>query len=111
MSPSAPTNNQDRDNDLQAIEMRLLLEALYLRYQHDFRAYAPASLSRRVRHGMQQLGFDTFAALQHAVLREPALLTGLLHHLTVQVSEMFRDPVHFLMLRNAIAATTLPAIG
>ena len=30
------------------IEIRLLVEAVYLRYGHDFRDYAPASLKRRV---------------------------------------------------------------
>lgn len=90
------------DRDLQDIEIRLLLEALYLRYQHDFRSYAPASLWRRVHMGMRQLGFDRLADLQHAVLRDPALLTQLLQHLTVQVSEMFRDPPHFRTLRERV---------
>lgn len=98
MSRSGATDNET----LQAIEVRLLLEALYLRYQHDFRAYAPASLGRRLTLGMQQLGFNTLAALQHAVLRDPVLLNTLLQYLTVQVSEMFRDPAHFLHLRHAI---------
>lgn len=97
MSPSASS-----DDTLQDIEIRLLLEALYLRYQHDFRAYAPASLRRRLMHGMRQLGFEALAALQHAVLRDPALLTQLLQVLTVQVSEMFRDPAHFRQLREVV---------
>lgn len=91
-----------RDDDLQDIEIRLLLEALYLRYQHDFRSYAVASLRRRLMHGMQQLGFDTLSALQHAVLRDAALLVQLLQHLTVQVSEMFRDPAHFRVMRDEV---------
>jgi len=96
---STPEPSKDT---LQDIEIHLLLEALYLRYQHDFRAYAPASLRRRLMHGMQQLGFEALAALQHAVLRDPALLTQLLQVLTVQVSEMFRDPAHFRQLREAV---------
>jgi chemotaxis protein methyltransferase CheR len=82
------------------LELRLLLEALYLRYQVDFRHYAPSSLQRRVRHAMHQLGFERLAALQDRVLRDPDLFTRLLQHLTVQFSEMFRDPEHFLALRR-----------
>ena len=32
------------------IEMRLLLEAVYAKYSHDFRDYSGASLKRRVQH-------------------------------------------------------------
>jgi len=107
MSPPAPS-----DHELQDIEIRLLLEALYLRYQHDFRGYAGASLRRRLALGLQQLGFESLAALQHAVLREPALLTRLLQVLTVQVSEMFRDPQHFRRLREVVvpALRTYPSL-
>ena len=33
---------------LEAIEIELLLEAIYRRYGYDFRDYAPASLKRRL---------------------------------------------------------------
>jgi chemotaxis protein methyltransferase CheR len=82
------------------LELRLLLEALFLRYQVDFRRYAPSSLHRRVRHAMHQLGFERLAALQDRVLRDPELFTRLLQYLTVQFSDMFRDPEHFLALRQ-----------
>jgi chemotaxis protein methyltransferase CheR len=85
------------------VELRLLLEAVYLRYQYDFRHYAPSSLRRRVRQGMVQLGFERVADLQDRVLRDAALFTQLLQFLTVQVSEMFRNPVHFRTLRMDVA--------
>jgi chemotaxis protein methyltransferase CheR len=37
------------------------------------------------------------------VLREPALFRELLPYLTVQVSEMFRDPSFFRALRERVA--------
>ena len=85
MEPGAEEKVED-------IEIRLLLEALFVRYHYDFRNYAMASTKRRLRQARQQLGFSTFSALQERVLHEPAMLPRLLRFLTVQVSEMFRDP-------------------
>ena len=37
------------------IEIRLLLEALYQKYHYDFRAYAFASIKRRLRQAREML--------------------------------------------------------
>ncbi len=87
---------------LEDIEIRLLLEALYLRYHYDFRHYAPASLKRRLRLARDQLGFKTISALQEGLLHEPDMLAVLLGYLTVQVSEMFRDPSYFKAIREMV---------
>jgi chemotaxis protein methyltransferase CheR len=84
------------------IEMRLLLEALYLRYHYDFRGYALASIKRRLRQAREQLGFPNLSALQESVLHNPAMLPRLLGYLTVQVSEMFRDPSYFRAMREKV---------
>jgi chemotaxis protein methyltransferase CheR len=85
------------------IEIHLLLEALYRRYHYDFRHYAQASTKRRLRQARQQLGFPTMSALQDAVLHDPAMAPRLLDYLTVQVSEMFRDPGYFRAIREKVA--------
>ena len=100
--PSAPPATAPDDDALFALESRLLLEALHARYQHDFRQYAPASLKRRLRQALAALGQPNLAALQHAVLRDAALFSRLLQYLTVQVSEMFRDPAYFRVLREQV---------
>lgn len=82
------------------IEIRLLLEALYCSYHYDFRNYAKASLKRRLRQACQQLGFASLSALQASLLHDPATLPRLLGYLTVQVSEMFRDPAYFRAIRD-----------
>jgi chemotaxis protein methyltransferase CheR len=84
------------------IEIRLLLEAVYLRYQHDFRHYALASLRRRLPKALEHFGLDSVSALQGRILRDPAAFRELLPFLTVQVSEMFRDPAFFLAVRQEI---------
>ncbi len=89
-------------DELFDLELRLLLEAVYLRYQHDFRHYALSSLRRRLRQALGQLGFARVSQLQDQVLRDPQLFTRLLQFLTVQVSEMFRDPEQFAALRRLV---------
>jgi chemotaxis protein methyltransferase CheR len=85
-----------------AIEMRLLVEAIFLRYHYDFRAYAGASLRRRLGAAMLHFGCRSLSQLQDKVLREPKLFSRLLDFLTVQVSEMFRDPEYFRAMRESV---------
>lgn len=84
------------------IEIRLLLEALYSRYHYDFRRYAMASIKRRLRQAREQLGFSTFSAMQESLLHDPEWVPRLLSYLTVQVSEMFRDPSYWLAIREKV---------
>lgn len=90
------------DEALFDLEVRLLLEALFQRYQHDFRNYAMASVRRRVRQAMQRLACQRVADLQHLILHEPEAFAQALPFFTVQVSEMFRDPAYFLALREHV---------
>ena len=89
-------------NGVEDIEIQLLLEALYQRYHYDFRHYARASIKRRLLQARSQLGFASFSAMQDHLLHDPATLPRLLNYLTVQVSEMFRDPSYFRALREKV---------
>ncbi|ODT88907.1 CheR family methyltransferase [Phenylobacterium sp. SCN 70-31] len=84
------------------LEIGLLLEALFRRYHYDFRSYARASIKRRLVQARDQLGFSSISALQDSLLHEPTTLSRLLGYLTVQVSEMFRDPSYFRALREKV---------
>ncbi|MER2537466.1 MAG: CheR family methyltransferase [Rhizobiaceae bacterium] len=90
------------EEKVEDIEIRLLLEALFVRYHYDFRNYSMASIKRRLRQARQQLGFATFSAVQERLLHEPDMLPRLLRYLTVQVSEMFRDPDYFRAIREKV---------
>ena len=84
------------------IELQLIVEAIYLRYHYDFRTYAKASLKRRMSTAMGRFGCKTLSQLQDRVLHDPAAFASLLEYLTVQVSDMFRDPSYFASLRNTV---------
>ncbi|HEY4372486.1 MAG TPA: CheR family methyltransferase [Burkholderiales bacterium] len=84
------------------IEVQLLLEAVYLKYHSDFRGYAGASLKRRMRAAMSHFNCKTLTQLQGRVLHDPEVFPVLMNFLTVQVSEMFRDPGYFKALREKV---------
>jgi chemotaxis protein methyltransferase CheR len=87
---------------MEELEVRLLLEAIFDRYHYDFRSYAMASLKRRLAQACDSLGVNTLSGLQERVLHEPESFSTLLQYLTVQVSDMFRDPEFFLALRKHV---------
>lgn len=84
------------------IEIRLLLEAIYLQFHYDFRSYAMASLRRRVNAALIALHCETVSALQEKILHHPETFAVLLQYLTVQVSDFFRDPPFFRTFRERI---------
>jgi chemotaxis protein methyltransferase CheR len=94
------------------IELKLLLEAVYLKYQHDFRHYSVSSLRRRLTQALHDLGCSTLSQLQERILRDATLFSRLFQYLTVQVSEMFRDPTYFRAIREQIVPIlqTYPSI-
>jgi chemotaxis protein methyltransferase CheR len=84
------------------LEMGLLIDAVYRLYHYDFRGYALASLRRRLRAATIHFDCRSLSQLQDRVIHDPAMFPALLDFLTVQVSEMFRDPAYFLTLRERI---------
>lgn len=84
------------------IELKLLLEGVYLKYQHDFRLYSVASLRRRMQLAMDRFHCATLSQLQDRVLHEPDVFAQMLRYFTIQVSEMFRDPPYFRAVREHV---------
>ena len=92
----------NRKNTTLDIEQRLLIDAIYYKYHFDFRGYAQASLKRRLQAALIHFGCKTISQLQDRVLHERETFPALLEYLTVQVSEMFRDPSYFRSLREQV---------
>ena len=90
------------NESIEDIEIQLLLDALYRHYHYDFRHYARASIKRRLLQARTQMGYESISAIQSAVLHDETILPRLLNFLTVQVSEMFRDPSYFRALREKV---------
>jgi len=84
------------------IEIRLLLEAIFRKYHYDFRGYAMASIKRRLIQARDHFRCQTFSALQDMILHDSGMMTAMLPYLTVQVSELFRDPLYFKAIREKV---------
>ena len=89
-------------HEVDDLELGLLLDAIYHVYHHDFRSYSGASLRRRLHLALINFKCATIAELHERVVRAPALFAELLRFLTVQVSDMFRDPIYFRALRDHV---------
>jgi chemotaxis protein methyltransferase CheR len=99
---SKTAQHEGRGGKTDALEIELLLESLYRAYEYDFRGYARPSLTRRLALAREHFGCRSYSQLQDVLLHEPAALPKLLDYLTVQVSELFRDPGYFRALRQEV---------
>jgi chemotaxis protein methyltransferase CheR len=84
------------------LELHLLLEAIYCKFHYDFRQYSPTSLHRRLEDARVKLGCPTLSDLQARLIHDERVFPALLRFLTVQVTDLFRDPRFFLTLREDI---------
>jgi chemotaxis protein methyltransferase CheR len=85
---------------LEDLELELLLEALHRRHGFDFRGYALASLRRRVWRRVELDGLGTITALTDRILHDDETLARLMRDLSINVTEMFRDPSFHRALRE-----------
>ena len=85
---AAPTTSHSEFD----LELPLLLDAIYQRYHYDFRGYARATLKRRLAAALSRFECRSLSQLQDRLLHEPTVFPQLLDFLTVQLSDLFRDP-------------------
>jgi chemotaxis protein methyltransferase CheR len=91
-----------RSVELEELEINLLLEAMYERYGYDFRNYARASLTRRLRQHLIRIRGDTIADLIPRILHDEDAFQALARDLSITVTEMFRDPSFYIALREHV---------
>jgi chemotaxis protein methyltransferase CheR len=94
------------DISTENIEVELLIEAVYQKYGYDFRGYSRASIKRRLKHRLVLSGLPTLTDMQRELLYDPAFFQVLLQDMSINVTEMFRDPIFYKALRE----TVLPAL-
>ena len=89
-------------NDSTNIEVELLVQAVYARFQYDFRQYSRSSLRRRLEQALMRFSCESITKLQEKLLHEPNFFPKLIPYLTVNTTEMFRDPTYFKALREKV---------
>jgi len=86
----------------ESIEIDLLLEAIYLKYGYDFRGYSKASIKRRIISFIKTSEFKTISALQYEIIYNKESFAKLFNNLSINVTEMFRDPLFYKAIREYI---------
>lgn len=79
----------------------LLSDALEM-YGYDFTNYSKASVKRRINRLFTIDRFPSFAELRYRLRTDAAYLNRFVESISVNVTEMFRDPQFFLLLRNVV---------
>ncbi len=84
------------------IELNLLLEAIYQKYGYDFRDYSRASLKRRISMRQSASRIQSMAEMQHRLLHDSGFFNTLLADMSINVTEMFRDPNFYKAIRESV---------
>jgi chemotaxis protein methyltransferase CheR len=102
VSLTSPQVTLDDERKLQALEIELLLTGLAERYGYDFRNYARASLTRRIRRVMENEGLASISALQSKLLHDVEAAQRFVAAISVHTTSMFRDPDVYRVLRSEV---------
>ncbi|MDB5274500.1 MAG: CheR-type methyltransferase [Chitinophagaceae bacterium] len=92
---------------IQDEEVDLLVNDLFELYGYDFTGYSKASLKRRFNRIYILDNFPSFAEFRYKLKSDPAYLKRLVEEITVNVTEMFRDPLFYRTLMKEV----IPSLG
>jgi len=84
------------------LEIQLLLEAIYIKHGYDFREYSIAHTRRRLEYRRVIEGMTNYAEMQHKVIYEDSFFEQILLDLSINVTEMFRDPWFYKKVREVV---------
>lgn len=88
-------------------QMEIFVNELYDDYGYDFGGYSKASLKRRIDRIYDLDGFSHFSQFLLRLKTDSDYVKRVIEEITVNVTEMFRDPQFYRTLREVI----LPALG
>lgn len=90
-----------RQDDLSYEELQAITNLVFSLYRYDFREYAKASLKRRLLRIMDRysMNFDDFI---RNLKSKPTFIQQFISELTVNVTEIFRDPFVFAAIKEEV---------
>lgn len=89
------------------IELDLFIHTIYEYYGYDFSGYSRASFRRRIQRILRVHNADGLEDLLSRIRSSSEYFENVVSEITVNVTEMFRDPEFFAVLRSHI----LPELG
>lgn len=88
----------DINNILNDTQIDTIISDIYELYGYDFTQYAKASLKRRINRLYDIDKFPSFAEFRYRVRNDTPYMVRFVEEVTVNVTEMFRDPFFYRLL-------------
>src|SRR5262249_51218146 len=92
------------------VTLKDLLQELAEQRGFDFRGYKKTTLERRFRKRMFQLNIGTYAEYGDYIRNNPDEANALLNTILINVTEFFRDPPAWEVLRNNVLPPMLKSL-
>lgn len=89
------------ENSITYEEMADLIDLVDKFHGYDFSDYAEASLKRRFSYVMSRYNLNFFD-LKYKLVNDKGFFSAFLNHVTVNVTEMFRDPSFYTSLKDKV---------
>ena len=93
--------------EIHIVDIRKLTEIIKTKYGYDFSNYAISSFKRRILRILELYKFNSVDALAKKIGDEPAFFEEFISEITVNVTEMFRDPSFWRIIRDKILPNIL----
>ncbi len=88
--------------EIENLEFESLLDIILKRYGYDFNEYSKASLKRRAVYFMNKNNFKNLSEMIPLIIHDEVFFSNLIYDFSITVSEMFRDPFVFKIIREKI---------
>ncbi|MBW8683747.1 CheR family methyltransferase [Chitinophaga rhizophila] len=88
--------------ELSNVDFLDIINIVRLQYGYDFTGYAQASIKRRLLRFMGHMRLTSVFELKHRLVNDQDFFARLVQYITVNVTEMFRDPLFYKTLREQV---------
>jgi chemotaxis protein methyltransferase CheR len=93
--------------DVEVTDLRRITEVIKNRYRYDFSNYAMSSLRRRIQRILELYKMESVGQLIEKIDSDAAFFDDFLSEITVNVTEMFRDPSFWREVRDHVIPSIL----
>ncbi|XMB85771.1 protein-glutamate O-methyltransferase CheR [Mycoplasmatota bacterium WC44] len=88
--------------ELEEVDFKVLLEAIFDRYGYDFRKYNFAHVKRRLKRRLFFENMECISDLRKKIINDEEFFKIILHDLSINITEMFRYPLFFKEIREGV---------
>ncbi len=104
--------DKKRDIEIEKIELKLLLDAIYGRFGYDYRDYSLAHIKRRIRKRIEEGEFRNITHYIEHILHSEGSLESIIEDFSIHTTDMFRFPEFYKALREKVCPylRTFPSV-